>query len=226
MPILKSMSDALNKNSQLKQPTLSTTTPNITSTSENMAQNVSNNLNANSVLMKTAAASGERQAAARGLQNSSIGIESAQRAMINAAMPIAQIDTQNQFTSQQAGLDREHQRGMTQLQADLNYSNQSKLANLQHQNEMDQLNAQVAANTIGKSIDFAQQITNNFDAQIAGILQNTNMKEADKQKAITQLKASRDSELRFMSSFFQAIPTTKQRWSSFPNLGVPSITIG
>ena len=90
---------------------------------------------------------------------------------------------------------------------------------------MKNLNAQVAANTIGKSIDFAQQITNNFDAQIASILNNANMKEEDKKNAIKMLKESRDSELNFMSRFFQGIPTTKQNWSSFPNLGVPSINI-
>lgn len=278
MPILQSMTESISKKQAAQTPTM-----------PSMADNVAKNLNNNSVLMQSAAQKGQRYAAARGLQNSTIGAEATQRAMIDAATPIAQIDTQNQFTERQsgldrayqadvlqanqsftanqAGLDREHQRGMTQLQSDLNYSNQSRLnqaqnqfaasqaaldrsqqtnltklqsdlnysnqsriaelqSRLNHQNEMEQLNAQVAANTIGKSIDFAQQITNNFDAQIAGILQNTNMKEADKQKAITQLKASRDSELRFMSSFFQAIPTTKQRWSSFPNLGVPSITIG
>ncbi|OBX09604.1 hypothetical protein QV08_01325 [Gallibacterium salpingitidis] len=248
MAILQSMTEAVQKKNE-QVPS--------------MAANVAANLDSNSLLMKNAAAKGNRFAAARGLQNSTVGAEAAQRAMLDAATPIAQVDTQNQFTAQQAGLDREHQRGMTQLQADLNYSNQnrlnqaqnqfaaqqaeldrnqqtnltrlqadlnynnqSRLADLQHRNEIDQLNAQVAANTIGKSIDFAQQITNNFDAQIAGILQNTNMKEEDKQRAINQLKGSRDSELRFMSTFFQHIPTTQRNWSFFPNLGVPSINIG
>lgn len=155
---------------------------------------------------------------------------------------------QNQFAASQAELDRSHQRGMTQLQADLNYSNQSRLnqaqnqftssqtaldrqqqrdmANINHQNEMQNLNSQVSANTIGKSIDFTMQITSNFDAQIATILNNSNMKAEDKEKAIQQLKASRDSEIRFMSQFMQAIPTTRQNWSSFPSLGVPSVNIG
>ncbi|MEX4360856.1 hypothetical protein MZB24_09635, partial [Haemophilus influenzae] len=142
---------------------------------------------------------------------------------------------------------RGHQRGMAQLQSDLAYNNQSRLnqaqnqftasqtalerqqqkdmANLNHQNEMKNLNAQVAANTIGKSIDFTMQITSNFDAQIATILNNSNMKAEDKTKAIEQLKASRDSEIQFMSKFMQGIPTTRQNWSSFPSLGVPSVQI-
>ena len=318
MSILGTMSGALNK----KQPQAPTVSP--TPEKDNsgtMAGNVANILNSNSLLMRSAAAKGERIAANRGLQNSTFGAEAAQRAMLDAAIPIAAQDTQhqfaasqasldrghqkdlaklqadlnysnqsrlnqeqnrfaasqaeldrghqrglaqlqadlnysnqsrlndaqNKFTASQAELDRGHQRGLAQLQADLNYSNQSRLndaqnkfaasqnaldranqrelAALNHANQMRQLNAQVSANTIGKSIDFTMQITNNFDGQIAGILNNSNMRAEDKTKAIEQLKASRDSEIQFMSKFMQGIPTTRQNWSSFPNLGVPSINI-
>lgn len=271
MSILGSMTDALNKK-QPQAPTVSQTPPK--DNSQTVVGNVANILNSNSLLMNSAAAKGERVAANRGLQNSTIGAESAQRAMLDAAMPIASQDTQNaftekqtrlqsdlayqnqsrlnqaqnQFAASQAELDRTHQLGLAQLQSDLAYNNQSRLnqaqnqfaasqtaldrqqqkdlANLNHQNDMKNLNAQVSANTIGKSIDFAQQITNNFDAQIAGILNNANMKISDKNNAIKTLKESRDSELNFMSRFMGAIPTTKQNWSAFPNLGVPSISIG
>ena len=318
MSILGTMSGALNKK-QPQAPTVSQTPEK--DNSGTMAGNVANILNSNSLLMRSAAAKGERIAANRGLQNSTVGAEAAQRAMLDAAIPIAAQDTQHQFTASQASLDRghqkdlaklqadlnysnqsrlnqeqnqfaasqadldrghqrglaqlqadlsyknqsrlndaqnqfaasqaaldrTHQRGLTQLQADLNYNNQSRLnqaqynftasqnaldranqrelANLNHQNEMRNLNAQVAANTIGKSIDFTMQIANNFDAQIAGILNNTAMKAADKEKAIKTLKSSRDSEINFVSKFMQGIPTTKQNWSSFPSLGVPSIGI-
>ena len=318
MSILGTMSGALNR----KQPQAPTVSPTPgKDNSGTMAGNVANILNSNSLLMRSAAAKGERVAANRGLQNSTVGAEAAQRAMIDAAIPIAAQDTQHQFTASQAGLDREHQKGLAKLQADLNYSNQSRLnqeqnkfaasqaeldrghqrglaqlqadlsfnnqsrlnkaqndfaasqagldrthqigltklqsdlnynnqsrlnqaqynftasqnaldranqrelANLNHQHEMRNLNAQVAANTIGKSIDFTMQIANNFDAQIAGILNNTNMKADDKEKAIKTLKSSRDSEINFVSKFMQGIPTTKQNWSSFPSLGVPSIGI-
>ena len=307
MSILGSMTEALNKK-QPRAPTISQTPPQ--DNSQTMASNVANILNSNSLLMRSAAAKGERIAANRGLQNSTAGAEAAQRAMLDAAMPIASQDTQNaftekqtrlqadltyqnqsklnqqqnQFAAEQAGLDRGHQRGMaqlqsdlaysnqsrlnqaqnqfaasqaeldrghqrglTQLQADLNYQNQSRLnqqqnqftadqarldrthqrdlANINHTNNMQRLNAEVSANTIGKSIDFAQQITNNFDAQIAAVLNNTAMKEEDKKKAINMLKESRDSEMNFMSRFMQGIPTTRQNWSSFPNLGVPNVGV-
>lgn len=223
------MSESLNKKNNLsstqpKPPTLSTQTP-PQSDQQTMASNVANNLNANSLLMNSAAAKGERMAASRGLQNSTLGIEASQRAMIDAAMPIAQVDTANQhqlnlqrdqqnFTANQANLDREHQKDVARLNAEL-----------AHNNAMKELGAQVSANTIGKSIDFTMQITNNFDAQIAAVLNNTQMKEDDKKRAIEQLKASRDSELNFMSRFMQHIPTTQKDWANFPSLGVPTITM-
>lgn len=169
----------------------------------NTAQAVANNLNSNSVLMKSAQAQGERAAAARGLQNSSIGAEAAQRAMLDAAMPIAQMDVGNQQQDYMARLN----------------------AKLTNDNAMKELGAQVSANTIGKSIDFAMQITSNFDAQIAGVLNNTQMSEGHKKKAIEQLKASRDSEMAFMSNFMRAVPTTRQNWASFPELGTPVVRI-
>ncbi|HDX1186397.1 hypothetical protein [Pasteurella multocida] len=229
MGILNSMSESLNKKNNLsstqpKPPTLSTQTP-PQNDQQTMASNVVNNLNANSLLMNSAAAKGERMAASRGLQNSTLGIEASQRAMIDAAMPIAQVDTANQhqlnlqrdqqnFTANQANLDREHQKDVARLNAEL-----------AHNNAMKELGAQVSANTIGKSIDFTMQITNNFDAQIAAVLNNTQMKEDDKKRAIEQLKASRDSELNFMSRFMQHIPTTQKDWANFPSLGVPTITM-
>ncbi|MGC7559331.1 hypothetical protein [Pasteurella sp. PK-2025] len=229
MGILNSMSEALNKNkglapTQPKPPTLNTQAP-PPNNQQTMAGQVANNLNANSLLMNTAAARGERMAASRGLQNSTLGIEASQRAMVDAAMPIAQVDAGNQhqlsmqrdqqtFAATQANLDRTHQKEIARLNADLS-----------HNNAMKELGAQVSANTIGKSIDFTMQIANNFDAQIAGILNNTGMKEEDKAKAINQLKASRDSELAFMVDFMKRMPTTQKDWVNFPSLGVPTVSM-
>uniref|UniRef100_Q0I4L4 Uncharacterized protein n=1 Tax=Histophilus somni (strain 129Pt) TaxID=205914 RepID=Q0I4L4_HISS1 len=401
MGILNSMSEGLQtpKQKPLAQGTATAQPQNISQPMPSMAQNVTNNLNSNSLLMKSAAQKGNRMAAQRGLQNSTIGIESAQRAMLDVAMPIAQQDTQNRFASTQAGLDRTHQTDMARLNAQLSHDNAMKElsernrfastqagldrthqtdmarlnaqlshdnamkelsernrfastqagldrthqtdmarlnaqlshdnamkelsernrfastqagldrthqtdmarlnaqlshdnamkelsernrfastqagldrthqtdmarlnaqlshdnamkelsernrfastqagldrthqtdmarlnAQLSHDNAMKELGSQVSANTIGKSIDYAMQITNNFDAQIAGVLNNTQMKEEDKKKAIEQLKASRDTELSFMSKFMQKIPTTQKDWAAFPSLGVPTITM-
>lgn len=253
MGILSAMSSSLGS---VQDQTKSNQAP------KTMMENVVGVLNNNSPLMRTAATKGERMAASRGLQNSTLGVESAQRAMIDAAMPIAQTDTANahqlymqkdqqDFATKQADLDRQHQQGMTRLsselshqnamkelaaqqgfsasQADLDRQHQQSMArlnsDLSHQNAMKELSAQVSANTIGKAIDFVQQITGNFDAQIASVLNNTQMKAEDKTKAINQLKASRDSEMVFVSKFMSAIPTSQKDWTAFPNLGVPSIGI-
>jgi len=253
-----------------------------------MANNVASNIASNSLLMNSAAAKGSRMAASRGLHNSTLGVESAQRAMLDAAMPIAQIDTANQhqlgmqreqntfaagqaekdrahqlgmqqgqhtfaagqaekdrahqlgmqqgqhtFAAGQAEKDRAHQLGMQQGQhtfaagqAEKDRAHQLDLARhnaeLQHNNAMKELNAQVAANTMGKSIDFAMQIADNFDDQISAVQSNAKMSEADKKKAIEQLLVSRNIQLKFLESFMKAIPTKHQNWSSFPSLEFPT----
>ncbi|EMW3082557.1 hypothetical protein AAEX90_001805 [Vibrio cholerae] len=155
----------------------------------NVADQLSQITASNSLPMRVAAAQGDRAAAARGMQGSSINTEASMRAMVDAALPIAQQNASQEF-----------QQGMQE--------------------------SEVSANTIGKYIDYAQQITGNFDAQIAGIMNNTNMNATDKQNAINQLKTMRDSQLTFISNLFNKIPTTQKDWASFPNLGVPNITVG
>lgn len=221
-----------------------------------MTQSVANNLNSHSLLMKSAQQRGNRMAAQRGLQNSTLGVEASQRAMLDVAMPIAQIDTQNQFTAHQAGLDRSHQLTMQgnqnqfvasqanldrshQLgmqtnqqnfaanQANLDRSHQTNMARLnselQHNNTMKELGSQVSANTIGKSIDFAMQIYNNFDAQIAAVQTNNQMTAENKKKAIDQLLQSRNIQMKFLENFMQNIPTTHQGWTNFPSLKFPTL---
>ncbi|HFG1935038.1 TPA: hypothetical protein ACGF3Q_001466 [Vibrio cholerae] len=155
----------------------------------NVADQLSQITASNSLPMRVAAAQGDRAAAARGMQGSSINTEASMRAMVDAALPMAQQNASQEF-----------QQGMQE--------------------------SEVSANTIGKYIDYAQQITGNFDAQIAGIMNNTNMNATDKQNAINQLKTMRDSQLTFISNLFNKIPTTQKDWASFPNLGVPNITVG
>lgn len=166
----------------------------------NVADQLSQITASNSLPMRVAAAQGDRAAAARGMQGSSINTEASMRAMVDAALPIAQQNASQNFQQGMQDDAQEFQQGMQE--------------------------SEVSANTIGKYIDYAQQITGNFDAQIAGIMNNTNMNATDKQNAINQLKTMRDSQLTFISNLFNKIPTTQKDWASFPNLGVPNITVG
>ncbi|HDL9481328.1 TPA: hypothetical protein PX784_000885 [Vibrio cholerae] len=166
----------------------------------NVADQLSQITASNSLPMRVAAAQGDRAAAARGMQGSSINTEASMRAMVDAALPMAQQNASQNFQQGMQDDAQQFQQGMQE--------------------------SEVSANTIGKYIDYAQQITGNFDAQIAGIMNNTNMNATDKQNAINQLKTMRDSQLTFISNLFNKIPTTQKDWASFPNLGVPNITVG
>lgn len=72
----------------VEQPAQNPVAPNFDAT--NVNDQLNSTLNSNSLLMRMAKSQGQATATARGLGNSSIGTEAAQRAMVDAALPIAQ----------------------------------------------------------------------------------------------------------------------------------------
>ncbi|MGU5594849.1 hypothetical protein ACV1C6_16015 [Aeromonas sanarellii] len=103
----------------------------------NVNDQLGSTLNQGGLLMRMAQSKGQGLAASRGLGNSTIGIDAAQRAMVDAALPIAQQNAQQannrfmqddaqSFTAGQADLDRTQQ--LTMQKNDFsNQTNQAKL---------------------------------------------------------------------------------------------------
>lgn len=82
----------------------------------NVNDQLGSTLNQGGLLMRLAQSKGQGLAASRGLGNSTIGIDAAQRAMVDAALPIAQQNAQQSFTAGQADLDRKQQTSMLDKQ--------------------------------------------------------------------------------------------------------------
>ncbi|MGL6306867.1 hypothetical protein ACSZMF_14250 [Aeromonas caviae] len=93
----------------------------------NVNDQLASTLNQGGLLMRMAQSKGQGVASARGLGNSTIGIDAAQRAMVDAALPIAQQNAQQthqrvmqddsqSFTAGQADLDRKQQTSMLDKQ--------------------------------------------------------------------------------------------------------------
>lgn len=103
----------------------------------NVNDQLGSTLNQGGLLMRMAQSKGQGLAASRGLGNSTIGIDAAQRAMVDAALPIAQQNAQQannrfmqddaqEFTAGQSSLDRTQQ--LTMQKNDFsNQTNQAKL---------------------------------------------------------------------------------------------------
>ena len=122
-------------------------------------------LNQNGLLMRMAKTKGQQAAGSRGLMNSSIGSEASMRAMVDAATPIAQQNTQfaqtKDVNQQQADLQAERdktQQGYTQantqqaadLQAQrdkLLYQQQLGTISAEGDQQLKQMNAQFGYNT-------------------------------------------------------------------------------
>ncbi len=66
-------------------------------------------LNKGGLLMRMAQSKGKQIASSRGLSNSTIGIDAAQRAVVDAALPIAQQNAQQNWTTGENSKDRSHQ---------------------------------------------------------------------------------------------------------------------
>lgn len=159
-------------------------------------------LNQGGLLMRMAQSKGQGLASQRGLGNSTIGIDAAQRAMVDAALPIAQQNAQQanarylqddsqSFTAGQADLDRKQQ--MTMQDKDFaNQTNQTKL-NAQLTEARDKLLYQQNLGTLDKQGQLQlQQIEAELRSQTTlNNQQNAfNSAEAakDRQQAITLLE--------------------------------------
>ncbi|MGU5718159.1 hypothetical protein [Aeromonas hydrophila] len=161
-------------------------------------------LNQGGLLMRMAQSKGQGLASQRGLGNSTIGIDAAQRAMVDAALPIAQQNAQQvntrylqddsqSFTAGQADLDRKQQMTMQ----DKDFANQTNQANLSAKltQERDKLLHQQELGTLDKQ---GQLELKQLDAQLKN--QTTlNDQQFGQQKELNQqqayLQAERDSLL-------------------------------
>lgn len=178
-----------------------------------VSDEVSKITNQNSLAMRSAKSLGNQAAASRGMQNSTLGAEAAQRAMLDAALPMAQQnvsqkqqtalqdDAQN-FTSQQNALDRNLTTSQNALDRELQTSLQED---------------SVRANTVGAYLDAAKELqTSFFDAYKE--IQASEVPAAQKQTAIQDLYNKQQQQLNAMKSMYKNIATTEADWSDFADL--------
>ncbi|HHQ4739197.1 hypothetical protein [Aeromonas veronii] len=114
--------------------TTATTTP---FDAKDVNNQVNKTISQDGLLMRMAKAKGEQYAAGRGLSNSSIGAEASQRAIVDAALPIASQNAGQAWKSDENRIDRSHQLTMQGNQ----FGHEKGMANLnaQLQKERDQL---------------------------------------------------------------------------------------
>ena len=118
-------------------------------------------LNKNSLLMRMAKTKGQQEAGSRGLMNSSIGSEASMRAMVDAASPIAQQNTQfaqnRNLNQQQADLTAK--RDATQQQ----YNKDNMASQFGYSTKLNEQQNTFSANQ--SALDRAQQIKMQDDQQ-------------------------------------------------------------
>ncbi|MCR4454180.1 hypothetical protein NTB88_14320, partial [Aeromonas salmonicida] len=110
---------------------------------------VNKTISQDGLLMRMAKAKGEQYAAGRGLSNSSIGAEASQRAIVDAALPIASQNAGQAWKSDENRIDRGHQLTMQGNQfghekgmANINAQLQKERDQLLHKNSLGMLDAE------------------------------------------------------------------------------------
>lgn len=124
-------------------------------TAETTENRLTGILNKGGALMQQAATSGQQQAASRGLLNSSMAVQAAQGAVLQAATPIASSDAQsiNQMAATNAGAVNQA------LQSNVNAQNTAAQTNMQATNTFKQFDA----NTQNQAGQFNAQSLNEFN---------------------------------------------------------------
>ncbi|MFH7526471.1 hypothetical protein AB2J22_13540 [Aeromonas sp. A5] len=199
----------------------------------NVNDQLNSTLNSNSLLMRVAKSNGQAAATQRGLGNSSIGAEASQRAMVDAALPIAQQNAQQAHQGQQSQLDRDHQSGMQDK--DLNWKGQQSQLDREHelgvldkqgQIDKDKLSQQVVANTHGMYMSSVQAAIDSYNERYAALMSDKAMTAADKTNLINSMKTELNSTLNMYQKLYSNISTIRPDWSSFPTISLPGVNIG
>lgn len=147
--------------------------------------------------MERAGAFGDQTSQARGLLNSSIGVEAAQGAMIDRALPIAQADANTYSTTRLTNQQAENQAGQFNAAA----ANSGGQFNAGEANKFGLIGSDTAAKTSLIAAEGAQtrqtqaqQITGQKDIQ--SMISSTQMTLADKQASLQKYLADQDTASR------------------------------
>ena len=143
--------------------TTATTTP---FDAKDVNDQVNKTISQDGLLMRMAKANGEQYAAGRGLSNSSIGAEASQRAIVDAALPIASQNAGQAWKSDENRIDRSHQLTMQGNQ----FGHEKGMAELQYKNSLGLLDAEGQQRL--KELGVQSQYTTQRDSTLFGYDQN------------------------------------------------------
>jgi hypothetical protein len=143
-----------------------------------------------SPLMTRARGIGMAVANARGLQNSSIAAQSAEKSALDAAVPIA-----SQEAQQIASRNLERLQGKTSTEVQL-LQNQNQTGIAQLQSDTSKQIATQQAGSVSQSA-FAQALlaaSQSYDANVSAIMSNPDLKEASRQAALNAAASQRNAD--------------------------------
>ena len=166
--------------------TTATTTP---FDAKDVNDQVNKTISQDGLLMRMAKAKGEQYAAGRGLSNSSIGAEASQRAIVDAALPIASQNAGQAWKSDENRIDRSHQLTMQGNQ----FGHEKEMAELQYKNSLGLLDAQGKQELAHLEQQFKNQTA--LNTQQNTFTSSQNAMDRAQQTALTNLQFNNQTAL-------------------------------
>lgn len=193
-------------------------------------------LDSNNPYMRIAEGRALQQANSRGILNSTMAVGAAQKANIEAALPIAQQDAQayrqqtlanQEVTNQGQQFNAQQDNAMKLENLDTSvktWSQQSQqshdqfMSNLDQWKQLGKIDAEAYANLKGKYVDSISELHNNMLMNISEIQTATDITAEAKATMIQQQQAMGQSSINAMIGLYKAVPMWQQNWLNFPNL--------
>lgn len=187
--------------------------------SANVNDQLGATLNQGGLLMRMAQSRGQGMASQRGLGNSTIGIDAAQRAMVDAALPIAQQNAQQSHQGQQSQLDRDLQAGMQDKDLSWKGQQSQKDRDLQSGMQDKDLSWKGQQSQLDRTHQSSMQDKDlNWKGQQSQLDRNQELNVLDKQGAIDKDKLAQqvvaNTHGMYMSSIDSAVNSYNDRYAA------------
>lgn len=200
-------------------------------------------------IMQTAATKAKQEAAARGLQNSSLAVQAGQQAVIESALPIAQQDAQTAYDKSKTEYGLLGSRLLNRQQSRLEESRMRLGSTLQlaqidaeQAHYMTRMNREIEARAAeqAKTLDaqaqqqYAQIQASTMDrisSELTAIYQNPEMSTAERQSAVNAVYSRWQKSVDFTAALFNVaateVPSTTQPYAApaaAPAAAAPGVT--
>ena len=178
-----------------------------------VAQQLNSLLASDNPYLQQARLRAEQESAARGLRNSTLGVQAGEQAAISAALPIAQQEAGQQFQLQQLNEQRKITERRDQLLNQMQNNRDTRLFAMDMQklqqnfeNDLGKMGVEMSHQNRIAYTNSASALINSAMEQVSAIYQNPNMDVVQQRNAVRQVYQDLNSRFSALADIYQPLP--------------------